>query len=97
MKENMLRTEPHKILPSKTLCHYRGLPFGSPNSGHTAPLRSGQIQSDGWTSNVRKPLCAIRKPAFGNGDHKFTRLLPSFNGNETSSGNSSGNRREFHL
>ncbi|MCK4614210.1 MAG: hypothetical protein KAU14_05345 [Thermoplasmata archaeon] len=32
-------------------------------------------------------LCAIRKPAFGKGDHKFmTKLLPSFNGKETRNG-----------
>ena len=42
--------------PRETLRHYRGLPLtGSPNSGHTAPLRSAKIRQS-RTSYVRKTL-----------------------------------------
>ena len=52
---------------------------------------------DGYTtlmSDIPK-LCAIRKPAFEKGDHKFMTLLPSFNERERRNGKEIPTNRDY--
>jgi hypothetical protein len=46
----------HEVPPSKTLCHYRGLPFGSPNTVYVVRLRSPKCSASPRTSHTPSTL-----------------------------------------
>ncbi|MBT9150054.1 MAG: hypothetical protein DDT40_00220 [candidate division WS2 bacterium] len=56
-----MKDSDYKVPPSKTLRHCRGSPFGSPNSGHAATLRSAQMLGFASHFVCPQPLSEIQK------------------------------------